>query len=85
MLQGTTVPTDPCATAYANLFSGDDECSRSVQEVFTNDNDSISNILNFYNGDCPNRFSNFATACRDQPDIEPVSDLINLSKHLCCV
>ena len=73
-LQGDSVPTetDSCAVASFNLFYGDDQCSRSVQEVIFNGNDSLSAILTLYEGDCPARFEEFATACSDEPQYSEV-------------
>lgn len=73
-LQGESVPTetDSCAAVSSDLFSGDDQCSRNVQEVVFNGNESLSAILALYEGDCPARFEEFATACSDEPQYSEV-------------
>ena len=68
MLQGQVLPTDACDTAFADLLGVDDECTRNVQAVFLTGNSSTNAILGLYDGVCPTRLGNYATACRDQSD-----------------
>ena len=54
------MPADACGNATINLFSGNDECSMSVQALF---DDNTTVLMNLYNGDCPTRFHAYVTAC----------------------
>ena len=73
VLQGDPLPTDACDTAFSNLLFGGDQCSMNVQEVIINENDSLSAILSLYEGNCPEKFEAYATACSDEADHSPVS------------
>ena len=61
-LQGTLLPPDLCDVAAINLYDRNDECSRTVRALFADD---TSALLNLYYGDCPTRFYNFASVCRE--------------------
>ena len=62
IIQGSTLPVDACGTASVILLGPNDECSRTVQNLF---GDSNVSLVSLYNGDCPTRFHAYATDCSE--------------------
>ena len=55
------MPPTQCDNATVDFFAANDECSRTVQDLFSN----RDAVVNLYDGDCPMRFNDYATVCRD--------------------
>jgi len=72
-----------CDNATAYLFGANDECSRSVQELF-NDAEFENVVGNLLNADCPTRFHAYVTACSEVFDDDEVATHEKLEKYCFC-
>lgn len=60
VLQGDTLPSTPCAVASIDLVNTNDECSRTIESLFTGISGEFTRL---YSGDCPTRLLNYASVC----------------------
>lgn len=80
VLQGASTTLSPCTSASITLFGPSDKCSRTVEGFLSG---NYKDIAPLFFGDCPTRFQNYTTTCRNQINNAEVHACVNVCIHNC--